>query len=81
MATLVEFAAERPTTSRFRDRLLRALASVKHWHDRRRTLARLSRLTERQLRDAGFEPDGICDPLDGPRAPLWLEPHMRPDIR
>ena len=81
MATFDELAAECPTTSGFRGGLFRALASVKHWHDRRRTLARLSRLTERQLRDAGFESDDICDPLDGPRAPLWLQPHMRPDIR
>ena len=81
MATLDELAAEHPVTGGFGGWLLRALASVKRWHDRRHTLARLSRLSERQLSDLGFEPDDTCGSLDGQRASMWVEPHMRPDIR
>lgn len=74
MATLEELAGECPATNGVRGNLLGVFASVKRWHDRRRTLARLSRLSGRQLRDVGFESDDVCDPL-------WTEPHMRPDIR
>ncbi len=80
MATFEEFSGESPATNGFHGNLLRIFGSVKHWHDRRQALAKLSQLSERQLRDVGFEPAGICDSLNGP-ASAWVEPHLRPDIR
>ena len=81
MATLEELAGERPTINGFRGNLLRVFGSVKRWHDRRQALVNLSRPSERQLRDVGFESAGICDSLNRQRASAWVEPHMRPDIR
>jgi uncharacterized protein YjiS (DUF1127 family) len=76
-----EFADERPGTNRFLNGLRNGFASVKRWHGRRRTLARLSRLSERQLRDVGLEPSEIYDAINGQHASLWEKPHSRPDIR
>jgi uncharacterized protein YjiS (DUF1127 family) len=76
-----EFADERPDTNGFFNGLLGVFAPVKRWHGRRRTLARLSRLSERQLRDVGLEPSEIYDALNGQHASLWQKPHSRPDIR
>lgn len=64
MATLEEFAGEHPTSG-FRGEVFRAFVCVKRWRDRRRTLARLSRLSERQLRDVGFDSADTCDSLNG----------------
>ena len=72
-----EFAGECHGTTGFRGGLSWVLASVKRWHDRRRTLARLSRLTERQLRDVGFDPADIPGQQPSP----WQHPHSRPDVR
>lgn len=55
----------------------RVLMSVKRWHCRRQTLARLSALSERQLVDMGVEPADI--PLR--HNSMWEKPHSRPDIR
>lgn len=68
-------------TGRFREGLLRAFAPMKRWYDRRRTLARLSQLSERQLRDVGQDPDEVFSATNGRPAPLWEKPHIRPDIR
>lgn len=78
---LQEFADELPGTNGFRGGLLRVFASVKRWRGRRQTLARLSRLSERQLRDVGLEPSDVYDSPDGQHASLWEKPHSRPDIR
>jgi uncharacterized protein YjiS (DUF1127 family) len=82
---LQEFADERPGTNGFLSCLLRVFASVKRWHGRRQTLARLSRLDERLLRDVGFEPgfepSHVYHALNGQHASLWEKPHSRPDIR
>ena len=78
---LHELAHERPGTDGFRGDLLRAFASLKRWYGRRQTLARLSRLGERQLRDVGLEPSDVYGARNGQHASLWEKPHIRPDIR
>jgi len=42
-----------------------ALAAVQLWHLRRRTVARIARLDEHLLRDAGFDPDDVRDAING----------------
>lgn len=76
-----ELAHERPGTNGFRGGLIRVFASVKRWHGRRQTRARLSRLSERQLRDVGLEPSDVYGALNGQHPSLWENPHSRPDIR
>ena len=78
---LLGLANGRPMTKSFLTGLVRIAASVKRWRERRQTLARLSRLSDRQLRDAGLEPSEIYDALNGQHASLWQKPHIRPDIR
>ena len=78
---LLRLADGRPMTKTFLTGLLRLAASAKRWRDRRHTLARLSQLSDRQVRDAGFEPSEIYDALNGQHASLWQKPHIRPDIR
>jgi uncharacterized protein YjiS (DUF1127 family) len=78
---LQEFADERPGTNGFLSGLLRVFASVRRWRAQRLTQARLSQLSERQLKDVGFEPADVYDALNGQHASLWEKPHIRPDIR
>jgi uncharacterized protein YjiS (DUF1127 family) len=80
-----EFANERPGPSAVLSSILRVFASVKHWHERRQTLALLSRLDGHMLMDVGlrpgFEPSDVYDAPNWQHASLWEKPHSRPDIR
>jgi uncharacterized protein YjiS (DUF1127 family) len=78
---LQELADDRLGTDGLFNGLPRAFASMKRWYGRRKMLARLSRLSERQMRDMGFEPSDVCDALNSQHASLWVRPHSRPDIR
>ena len=78
---LQDFADERPGANGFLSGIRRVLASVKGWYVRRQTLARLSQLSDRQLRDVGFDPSEIYDAVNGQHASLWEKPHNRPDVR
>lgn len=46
-------------------------ATVRRWHDRRRTLSRIAAMDEHLLRDAGFDPDDVRDALNGDGSALW----------
>lgn len=78
---LRDFADERPSTNGFLGGIRRALASANDWYVRRQTLARLARLSDRQLRDVGFDPAEVYDAVNGQHTSLWEKPHNRPDIR
>jgi uncharacterized protein YjiS (DUF1127 family) len=82
MATLEERAFEWPLTGSLRGCIRRTFACMKGWRDRKRMWAQLSKLSERQLKDAGFDPVDLYDnsPAMLPVS-TWVEPHMRPDIR
>jgi uncharacterized protein YjiS (DUF1127 family) len=78
---LQDFADQRPGTNGSLSGIRRVLASMKAWYDKRRTLARLSQLSDRQLKDVGFDPSEIYDAVNGQHTSLWEKPHSRPDIR
>jgi uncharacterized protein YjiS (DUF1127 family) len=78
---LQDFADERPTMEGVFNGFLRLIAAPKRWYVRRQTLACLSRLSDRQLRDMGFDPSEVYDVLNWGHSSLGEKPHSRPDIR
>ncbi len=78
---LEEYAGERRNAGRMFGGLRAAIAAVKHWHAKRQTLARLSKLDDYLLRDVGIDPAELYDAVHGEHTSLWEKPHLRPDIR
>jgi uncharacterized protein YjiS (DUF1127 family) len=68
---LEHVAAERFESKHPLVRFGKLVAAMRQWHDRRRTLARISGLDEHLLRDAGFDPDDVRDALRGEGSALW----------
>lgn len=78
---LEEYAVERRNAGRVLGGLRAAIAAVGHWHRKRQTLARLSKLDDYLLRDVGIDPAELYDAMYGEHTSLWQKPHLRPDIR
>ncbi|MGB3338740.1 MAG: DUF1127 domain-containing protein [Devosia sp.] len=68
---LEDVAREQHHTSNPWGAVRQALAAMRQWHDRRRTLARISHLDEHLLRDAGLDPEDVRDALEGDGSALW----------
>lgn len=76
---LDDFRAERPATADATGIFRRVAEAVAQWRLRRRTIAELSHLDERQQRDVGFRSPETYDPTNGGARSLWRQALFGPD--